>query len=291
MFCTLIVICIFLLIYRCILSSFYVLCIVLSICASAWYATLGWAGFRLAKLRISYLTNGRRHDELKLWQTIICSICYYGEFICIQELSIRKLILSLLSCICPQLGHSPLCHSHNFTIVGDVGVSGGVVMQSTELCWSLSAYAGQIFVGAVVLGSYRVRVAKPIATHFAIVRLLQCCTSPRHPRNLSLQLSAIAVCWYAILRSCYRSSSSPTPFPVSDACDHAVCSELLSIRARVCWISVQEFLEYLCWKLCIAMDLVIWTPDLLHLDYVILFVVDLCTYFTDRLTLTMTESR
>ena len=68
MFCTLIVICIFLLIYRCILSSFYVLCIVLSICASAWYATLGWAGFRLAKLRISYLTNGRRHDELKLWQ-------------------------------------------------------------------------------------------------------------------------------------------------------------------------------------------------------------------------------
>ena len=112
MFCTLIVICIFLLIYRCILSSFYVLnSIVLSICASAWYATLGWAGFRLAKLRISYLTNGRRHDELKLWQTIICSICYYGEFICIQELSIRKLILSLLCCICPQLGHSPLCHS------------------------------------------------------------------------------------------------------------------------------------------------------------------------------------
>ena len=88
-----------------------------------------------------------------------------------------------------------------------------------------------------------------------------------------------------------RSSSSSTPFSVSDACDHAVCSELLSIRARVCWVSVQEFLEYVCWKLCIAMDLVIWTPDLLHLDYVILFVVDLCTYFTDRLTLTMTESR
>ena len=59
-------ICAFLLIHRCFLSSFYVLCIVLSICASAWYATLGWAGCRLAKLRISYLTNGRRHDELKL---------------------------------------------------------------------------------------------------------------------------------------------------------------------------------------------------------------------------------
>ena len=62
---TLIVICVFLLTYCCILSSFYVLCFVLSICASAWYATPGWA-VSVASLESVHLTNGRRHDELKL---------------------------------------------------------------------------------------------------------------------------------------------------------------------------------------------------------------------------------